>query len=404
VLRRVAVIYVPITMIAILAASLVLLRSPTRRSTRFAIRVTCTDCAFAESLALDVWSEQTGPNLPLDLVVSDRSLPLLDAAHVAWQMLVPDIDAVARDEAQRLRHPTIVSLTDWFGEYRDYTAIGTHLHELAALAPDRAQVQAIGGSVEGRPLWALRIGHGETPMLIDSTEHAREWLAAMATTCIADRLVRDYDRDVAIHDFVDHTTLWVVPVVNPDGYQYAWGVDRYWRKNRRGSHGVDLNRNFAVGWGDGSSGNERAETYRGERPFSEPESTALRDLAKRERIALHIDFHTFSQLVLYPWNYKSTPAPDRDWFAATGDRIASAIYASHRERYQLIQGIQLYAAGGTTTDWMYGDANAKSYTIELRPDRWPGRGRSGFVQPPDQIRPTCDEALAAVFALRNSKR
>ena len=65
--------------------------------------------------------------------------------------------------------------------------------------------------------------------------------------------------------------------------------------------------------------------------------------------------------------------------------------------YQLIQGIQLYAAGGTTTDWMYGDANAKSYTIELRPDRWPGRGRSGFVQPPDQIRPTCDEALAALI-------
>jgi carboxypeptidase T len=399
---RVVTTYVPIVAIAIAAGSLALLRAPARPATRVAIRVNCTERALAEALALDVWSEQTGPNLPLDIVVSDRSLPVLDAAHVQYQTLVPDIDAVARDEAQRLRHPTIAALADWFGEYRDYTAIGTHLHELAALAPDRARIEAIGGSLEGRPLWALHIGHGDTPMLIDATEHAREWLAAMATTCVADRLVRDYERDPAIRNFVDHTSLWVVPVVNADGYQYAWGVDRYWRKNRRGSYGVDLNRNFAVGWGDGSSNNERAETYRGERPFSEPESIALRDLAKRERVALHIDFHTFSQLVLYPWNYKSTPAPDRDWFAATGDRIASAIYAAHRERYQLIQGIQLYAAGGTTTDWMYGDAGAKSYTIELRPDRW--RGRSGFVQPPDQIRPTCDEALAAVLALRNSKR
>ncbi|HEY1818186.1 MAG TPA: M14 family zinc carboxypeptidase [Kofleriaceae bacterium] len=400
-LRRIAITYVPVAAIAIAAASLALIKSPSRSATRVALRVDCTSCALPEALALDVWSEQLGPNLPLDIVVSDRSLPILDAAHVSYQVLVPDIDAVARDEAQRLRHPTIAALADWFGEYRDYAAIGTHLHELAALAPERAQVQSIGGSVEGRPLWALRIGHGDTHMLIDATEHAREWLAAMATTCVADRLVRDYDRDPAIRDFVDHTSLWVVPVVNPDGYQYAWGVDRYWRKNRRGSYGVDLNRNFAVGWGDGSSGNERAETYRGERPFSEPESTALRDLAKREHVALHIDFHTFSQLVLYPWNYKSTPAPDRDWFAATGDRIASAIYAAHRERYRLIQGIELYPAGGTTSDWMYGDANAKSFTIELRPTP---RGRSGFVQPPEQIRPTCDEALAAVLALRSAKR
>src|SRR5436305_1081127 len=82
---------------------------------------------------------------------------------------------------------------------------------------------------------------------------AREWIAAMTTTCVADRLVRDYDRDPAIRDFVDRHDLWIVPVANPDGYQHSWSADRYWRKNRRDGHGVDLNRNFGVAWGGAGS-------------------------------------------------------------------------------------------------------------------------------------------------------
>jgi carboxypeptidase T len=368
--------------------------------TRVAIRVSCDDaaaCAFARALALDVWSEDAGPQLPVDLVVADRTLPLLDRAGVDWQVLVPDIDAVARDEAARLRGP---APADFFAEYRDFEAIGAHLHELAALAPDRAQLHGIGASIDGRPLWALRIGNGSLPMLVNGTQHAREWIATMVTTCIADRLVRDYDRDPRLRAFVDSTTLWVVPVVNPDGYQYSWSTDRYWRKNRRGGYGVDLNRNFGVAFGGpGSSGNKRAENYRGEYAFSEPESAALRDLAKRERIALHVDFHAFGQLVLYPWGYTSEPTKDRDRFAAVGDRIASALFAEHETRYRLMQSIELYPAAGDISDWMYGELAALSYAIELRPSGF-GRGRTGFVLPPEAIRPTCDEGLAAVLALR----
>ncbi|HEX7702611.1 MAG TPA: M14 family zinc carboxypeptidase, partial [Kofleriaceae bacterium] len=99
-------------------------------------------------------------------------------------------------------------------------------------------------------------------------------------------------------------------------------------------------------------------------------------------------------LILYPWNYTGTPTKDRDRFAAVGDGIASAMFATHQNRYALQPGIDLYAAAGTMTDWMYGEAHALSYTIELRP-----KGGSGFVLPPEQIKPTCDEGLAAVLAL-----
>jgi carboxypeptidase T len=381
--------------VLLFAITLVVARSPKPApATRMAIRV--AENAFAESLALDVWSEERGPGLPLDLVVTPAALPLLDGAGVAYEVLDPDIDASARAEHERLQKP---GPKEFFAEYRDYTAIGEHLRSLALLAPDRVAIQAIGASVDGRPIWAVRIGNGGTKMLVNGTEHAREWLSAMATTCVADRIVRDYATDPQIRAFADTHELWVVPVSNPDGYQYAWTSDRYWRKNRRGSHGVDLNRNFSVGWGgEGSGKSKRSETYRGEYAFSEPESIALRDLVKREQITHHVDFHTYSQLVLYPWGYTRTPAPDRARFAAIGDRMASAIFATHRNAYKLIQSSELYPAGGTMSDWMYGEAGAQSFTIELRPGEWPGRGRGGFAPPPEEIRPTCDEALAAVLA------
>jgi len=317
---------------------------------------------------------------------------------------VTDIDAAAAAEAARLRSPA-AHTADWFAEYHDERETVAHLRALADLAPDRVSSQVIGSSLEARPIWALRIGArddaGTVAMLIDGTQHAREWIATAVTTCVADRLVRDYDRDPAIHAFVDHTRLWVIPVVNPDGYQHTWSTDRYWRKNRRDRSGVDLNRNYAVGFGGpGSSGNKRAETYRGAYAFSEPESSALRDLVRGERIALHIDFHAYGQLVLYPWSHTGAPTKDRDRFAAVGDRMTSAMVAAHRTPYRLSSAIEFYAAAGSLMDWAYGEAGVLSYAIELRP-HWPG-GAIGFVLPPEQIRPTCDEGLAAVLALRAS--
>lgn len=367
--------------------------------TRVAIRVAPSEAVAA--VTLDEWTEQRIPGAPIDVVVDARSLPGLAARGITWELIVPDIDAAAEAEAARLASPQSAT-ADWFAEYKDYAAITEHITGLARLAPDRVTMHGIGSSIDGRPIWALRIGGTSpeaTPMLIDGTQHAREWIAAMTTTCIADRLVRDYATDPKIRAFVDSTELWVVPVVNPDGYQYTWAGHRYWRKNRRGGYGVDLNRNWAIAWGgSGSSSNKRSDIYRGEYAFSEPETAALRDLARREKPAFAIDFHSYGQLLLYPWNYTSKRAADHDRLTAAGDKMASAIHAQHGEHYRLMSGVELYPAAGTAQDFMYGDVGALAYTIELRP-----KSRGGFVLPPEQIRPTCDEALAALLALRDAR-
>ncbi len=372
--------------------------------TRVAIRVECTDasaCERAEAIALDVWSEERGPGLPLDVVVASDALPVLQRAGIVWTVIDADIDVTAAAEAARLRGATVTDGGDWFSEYRDYSAISAHLAKLAATSPALVHAETIGRSIEGRPIQAVRIGGtapDAKPMLINGTQHAREWIATMVTTCIADRLVQRYAIDPTIRAFVDHTELWVVPVVNPDGYEHSWGSNRYWRKNRRGTHGVDLNRNFSVAWGGaGSSNRKGSETYRGESAFSEPETRALRDLVVREQVKVHIDFHAYGQLLLYPWNYTQKPTVDRARYASIGDRMATTMFMQHQSRYTLQSGAELYAAAGTMTDWMY-ETGALSFTVELRPAG--RRGAGGFVIPPAQIKPTCDEGLAAVLALR----
>lgn len=373
-LARVRVDFRPL--LALLCATLL---APSHKSHRTLVR-TADDTVRAS----DVWTEYAPPGAPIDIVIDS------DQVEPGDEILVDDIDAAADDERERIAHSTA---KEFFAEYRDNTAINAKLRELAALAPDRAQLSQIGTSVEGRPILALRVGRGPEKMLLNGTQHAREWIAAMTGTCIADRLVRGGDSK-----FLAEHTVWIVPVANPDGYAYSWEHKRYWRKNRQGGHGVDLNRNWGVAFGGaGSSGNKGSDVYRGPSAFSEPETRALRDLALREGVSSHIDFHSYGQLLLYPWSYQSAPAKDRDRFRGLGDRMAAAMYAQHQMTYKLQSGADLYPAAGTATDWMYGEAHALSYTIELRPKS--GGGLGGFVLPPAQIVPTCDEAMAAVMAL-----
>jgi hypothetical protein len=325
----------------------------------------------------------------------------LEAGGVRFEILDPDLAASAAAERTRLEELAAAkppTPAEWFSEYRDLSSVHAHLEDLAALRPDLATIETIGASLEGRPLQAIRIrgaGPRSIGMLVDSGMHAREWISVMVGTCIADRLLRGYDHDPRLRRFVDATELVVVPVANPDGYVHSWQRDRYWRKNRRDGHGVDLNRNFGVAFGGaGSSGNTSSQVYRGAAAFSEPESEALRRLIESGRFAAHVDLHSYGQLLLHPWSHTRERSRDHRQLSSIAVHMAEAIAATHGERYRPMSGESLYPASGTLMDWAYGAHGVASFVIELRP-----RGGTGFVLPPAQIVPTCDEGLAAVLAL-----
>src|ERR1044071_4549811 len=126
---RPAIRWIVLTLLVLTALALVVIALAPRPAppVRVAIRVACDPaaCATAEAFAVDVWSEERGPDLPLDLVVPRDRLAALAALGVTWQVLVDDIDAAAAAEAARLRSPARTA--EWSAEYHDYRAIAAHL-------------------------------------------------------------------------------------------------------------------------------------------------------------------------------------------------------------------------------------------------------------------------------------
>jgi hypothetical protein len=238
-------------------------------------------------------------------------------------------------------------------------------------------VDSVGGSYEGRPILAVKIGPAaDDParpnVLFIATHHAREWVS----TAVAMKLIRwladSGSAATQTHD------VWVIPVENPDGYQYTFTNDRYWRKNRRlndnGTYGVDPNRNYPAFWGLddlGSSGWQFAETYRGTAPASEPETQAIMAFHAAHPPVVSVSYHSYSGLVLYPWGFRSGQlAPDLPRYQALAGTdlvpaVRDSVPGSPIDHYHPGPGWNLYPTNGEYTDWAYRTYGTIAFTTEL---------------------------------------
>ena len=227
----------------------------------------------------------------------------------------------------------------------------------------RAAVQAIGASVEGRTIWAPADRRHRAGRHADADQRhaARARVDRLDGHDLRRRSARTRLRHATPRSARSSTApssgscrSSTPTAISTPGAAIATGA-----RTAAASHGVDLNRNFAVAWGGtGSSRNERSETYRGAHAFSEPESSALRDLAKREHIALHVDFHAYGQLVLYPWSYTATRRPRIALGSARiGDRHRVGDLRRAREALPAESAASTCTPPpATMTDWMYGEA------------------------------------------------
>jgi carboxypeptidase A1 len=304
------------------------------------------------------------------------------------------------------------SIADAQAWYNNYKRLGQVYSKLDEFATDHADIVTpinIGQSYEGQDIRGIKIsGSGGTrstrpAVFINGTQHAREWISPMTNMYAADTLLDMYESDPGIRALMDEVDVYMIPIVNPDGYEYSWTTDRFWRKNRRPTgfnrFGVDLNRNWDFGWGsnDGSSSNPSSDIYRGTAPFSEPETQAVRDFYyDNQNIVSNIDFHAYSQLILYPYGFSdSVEAEDAELMRQLAIEMSDSIQSVHGEFYDPISASDLYVASGVSIDWSYGDQKAYSYTVELRPDSF----FPGFELPAAEILPTVEEAFASVLDL-----
>lgn len=269
-------------------------------------------------------------------------------------------------------------------DYRDFSRIVEALYENESDHSDILKVIDIGDGWEktqalaDRDILAVKISDNvdvdedEPEVLIMALHHAREWPTAEIVLQLMENLTNLYGSDARISWLVDNREIWLVPVVNPDGLDYAMEYDDMWRKNRRDNgdttFGVDLNRNYngsengdSLGaWGGaGTSDDPGSYTYCGEYPFSEPETQAIRDLAKSRDFTVAIDFHTYGNLVMWPWGYTANLTADNDDLVRIGNDLAAL------NGYDADQSVGLYPTTGDSLDWLYGSQGVYTFLFEV---------------------------------------
>lgn len=303
-------------------------------------------------------------------------------------------------------------------DYRSLPSCQQKWTRLAETFSPHVTQETLGHSVENRPLVALRITHTDPAnphaprprLLINSLQHAREWLTVPAATYVVEQLALHVSKDNdPLATLLRHVEVIVLPMLNPDGYVYS-RIDndtRTARKNRRlvgcdrdRYQGVDLNRN----WGVDYNGSENADPtdmcsdqFIGTAAFSEPETRAVRDFVERtDRIIAHLDLHAFGGLVLGAWSYTEEEPRDLHVVESVGRTLASDMTGQFGVNYKFSRGGKnslLYAASGVMTDWTF-DKGIMSFTVELRP-----RGEAsmaGFELPREQILESCVELFAGM--------
>ncbi len=369
------------------------------------LRVSVPDEASLQTvlkLTEDVWSHHVAPGGTIDVRITPEQRRAIDQAGLSYEVFIPDIEPLI--EAQMV--PPLRE-ADFSGNYHTYAEIESFIDDAVANYPTFVQKVEFGETLQNRKMWGVRITGPTSPafkpaVLYHGGQHAREWITVATCCYLIDHLLANYGTDPEITDLVDRVQWYILPIMNPDGYVYTWDVNRMWRKNRvphsDGTYGTDNNRNWAEGWGldNGSSGEPGADTYRGWAPFSEKESFAIsRFINNHDNIRAYMDLHSYSQLVLWPWGYKSDLNPDNDTFNLVGQTMMNRLHATHGQTY--VGGptyTAIYPVSGGSIDWVYANHGILAYSIEER-----DRGQYGFLLPPEQIVPASEEVVSALMYL-----
>ncbi|KAK0424806.1 hypothetical protein QR680_008865 [Steinernema hermaphroditum] len=286
-----------------------------------------------------------------------------------------------------------------FGDYASYKAMMKYMRTLEFYYPTITKLIRIGTTHEGRPIEGLKIGFPVN----DTSKRA---------------LVAGYGNDPQITDYVDSLNFFIVPNLNPDGYEYTRESSRpevrLWRKNRspeqcvkslwgglRCCQGVDLNRNFDFHWSEtGSTDNPCSNLYHGSNVFSEPEARAVKDFLTSpemtDKVDAFITLHTYAQLWIHPFSHEIGQYT-RDYHELHGLAVKAAkrlesVYGTH---FKVGTGADLLSpAAGGSDDWAKGTMGIKYvYLLELRPELEVSRG---FILHKSELIPTGVETLEAV--------
>ena len=242
---------------------------------------------------------------------------------------------------------------------------------------------SIGKSVMGRPLHSLTLGTGDNRVLYNAAHHANEWITTPLLLRFAEELAAAYaDRGsvfgMSAEGILAHTTLCLIPSVDPDGTDLVTGelsggvyfenakriaarYPRYpfpggWKANIRG---VDLNLQYPAGW-EQARENKYAigivspapADYVGTAPLTEPEARAMFDYTRKFSPALILALHTQGEVIYWRYLYNEPPRSREiaeSFAAVSGYSVEDTPFVSGFAGYK---------------DWFIQNFDRPGYTIE----------------------------------------
>uniref|UniRef100_A0A182SKX1 Peptidase M14 domain-containing protein n=1 Tax=Anopheles maculatus TaxID=74869 RepID=A0A182SKX1_9DIPT len=342
----------------------------------------------------------------------------------------------------------------WY-RYHRYGDIVKFMHHLQRRYPQRVQLLHIGRSYEGRPVTVVRVSFAtlhpkrsrkpskkRPAVFVEAGARGNQWIGPAVATWLLNRLVELPEilqgNSTPASESVDLRTVqsydwFVLPVLNPDGYEYSHRHDRMWSKNRSNQtqqtpsgvgqallssainwwnahkpqlsedyrpeeicHGVDLNHNWAYRWQQATDPIYRtpcSDSYAGSEPFSEPESRAVRDflLTKRRNLRLYLSLQAYGQMLGYPEMDGAGDTPDKErygleTFGDVHEMASVGLDAMRTEAGEYLYNLEPEAGPptyGTATGYARHGAGIRySYTLRL-----PDKGTHGLLLPPSSIVP-----------------
>ncbi|PLR90767.1 M14 family zinc carboxypeptidase [Bacillus sp. T33-2] len=246
--------------------------------------------------------------------------------------------------------------------------------------PYLIKTEVIGNSVDGRNIYAVKVGNGQKEITINGSHHAREHMTTNLLMEMIEQYAKSYADGTSFSGYdttslLNNVSIWFVPMVNPDGVslvqkghasaknpQYVLQLNNYstdfssWKANIRG---VDLNRQYPADWANisGNTGRPSSQNFKGYSPLSEPEAIALYNFTRAHNFKTAVAYHSSGQILYWYFNQDSS-VYNRDYNLAL--------------KYGALTGYSLVnptssPSGGGYTDWFIQDMRQPGFTPEISP-------------------------------------